>query len=252
MQKTKYLIRLDDACPYMNKAKWQRMEDILDKYGEKPLVGIIPANADPKTMIDSEDDKFWDKVRRWEDKGWEMALHGYDHVCISDGGMKGLNPFWERSEFAGLPLEHQKEKIRKGMQELKNNGIEPKYFFAPSHTFDENTLLALKEETNIRIISDTISLKPYKKGEFTFIPQISGHCVKMPLPGVYTFCFHPNTMKDVDFIALENFLREYKGSFVSFRNLDLSLVSKMRLIDRVVNICFFTLRRIKGLKGWRR
>jgi len=53
--KVQYLVRLDDACPYLDKKKWQRMEDILDKYGVKPLVGIIPANADPKTMIESED-----------------------------------------------------------------------------------------------------------------------------------------------------------------------------------------------------
>ncbi len=26
----KYLIRLDDACPTMDKAKWQRIFDILD------------------------------------------------------------------------------------------------------------------------------------------------------------------------------------------------------------------------------
>ena len=107
MQKTKYLIRLDDACPYMNKGKWQRMENILDKYGVKPLVGIIPANADPKTMVEPEELGFWGKAHSWEKKGWSIALHGYDHVCISDGGMKGLNPFWKRSEFAGIPLERQ-------------------------------------------------------------------------------------------------------------------------------------------------
>lgn len=245
---TKYLIRLDDACPYMNKEKWQRMESILDTYGIKPLVGIIPANADPKTMIEPEDSNFWNKVQQWIGKKWEMALHGYDHVCISDGGMNGLNPFWKRSEFAGLSLEQQKEKIRKGNEVLLSKGIHTKYFFAPSHTFDQSTLKALEDETDIRIISDTIALKPYKSGNFTFISQISGHCVKMPISGVYTFCFHPNTMKDKDFGALDSFLSDNKDSFISFSDIEMSKVGTLAMKDRIVRTCFFALRKLKGLK----
>lgn len=243
----KYLLRLDDACPYMDANKWQRMEDILYKYDIKPLVGIIPANADVKTMIAPEDLSFWDKVLRWIDKGWDIALHGYDHVCVSEGGMKGLNPMWKRSEFAGLPMERQREKIRKGYAILKSKGHSPKYFFAPSHTFDENTLEALYQETDIRIISDTIALKPYKRGNFTFIPQITGHCVKMPISGVYTFCFHPNTMKNKDFNALDLFLSLYQEKFISFSELNLSTVGSMGLKDKIVHTAFFALRKLKGL-----
>lgn len=246
--KTKYLIRLDDACPYMDRAKWQRMEDILDKQGIKPLVGIIPANADPQTMIDPEDHLFWDKAHDWERKGWSIALHGYDHVCISEGGMKGLNLFWRRSEFAGLPLDKQREKIKNGYSILKEQGFEPQYFFAPSHTFDLNTLEALHAETNIRIVSDTVGRFPYNYNDFTFIPQISGHCAKMPLTGIYTFCFHPNTMKDKDFVTLENFLVLYKKSFISFNEIDLSKYGKKKVVDRLLSWGFFTYRKIRGLK----
>lgn len=244
----KYFIRLDDACPYMDAKKWQLMEDILDKYGVRPLVGIIPANADPKTMIDPEDPLFWDKAHRWKDKGWEIALHGYDHVCVSEGGMKGLNPMWKRSEFAGLPLEIQREKIKKGYAILESNGLLPKYFFAPSHTFDENTLEALYQESDIRVISDTIALRPYKKKQFYYIPQITGHCVKMPLIGTFTFCFHPNTMKDGDFNSLENFIIDNKASFIPFSGLNYTQVGSKRLIDRVLSICFFSFRKLRGLK----
>lgn len=248
MQKIKYLIRLDDACPYMDRAKWQRMEDILDKYGVKPLVGIIPANADPKTMIELEDPTFWEKAHSWERKGWQIALHGYDHVYISDGGMKGLNPFWKRSEFAGLPLEQQQEKIRKGYAVLKEQGFEPKFFFAPSHTFDEDTLEALRQETGIRIISDTIGRYPYKKRDFVFIPQISGHCVKMSVSGIYTFCFHPNTMNDGNFIALESFLGRYRDHFTNFESINVATVNGKALLDKIISSVFFGLRNIRGLK----
>lgn len=247
--KIKYLIRLDDACPYMDRAKWQRMEDILDKYSVKPLVGIIPANADSGTMIESENPKFWDEVRVWrEQKCWSLALHGYDHVCISTGGLNGLNPMWKRSEFAGLPLEQQREKIRKGYAVLKEHGLEPKYFFAPSHTFDENTLEALRLETNIRIVSDTIGRYPYKKGDFVFIPQISGHCVKMPVSGIYTFCFHPNTMSDGAFIELESFMKSYSRYFTDFSSFDIEMLKEKSLQDKIISSVFFGLRKMRGLK----
>ncbi len=248
MQKTKYLIRLDDACPYMDSKKWQRMEDILDKYEVKPLVGIIPANSDPKTMIETEEPGFWEKAHSWEKKGWQIALHGYDHVCIFDGGMEGLNPFWKRSEFAGLPLEQQQEKIRKGYAVLKKQGFEPKYFFAPSHTFDENTLEALRNETSIRIISDTIARYPYKKGDFVFIPQISGHCVKMSLSGMYTFCFHPNTMNDSAFVTLEHFLERYRDHFTDFESINIEGVKEKSILDIFISRVFFGLRKVRGLK----
>jgi peptidoglycan/xylan/chitin deacetylase (PgdA/CDA1 family) len=231
----------------MDREKWQRMEDILDKYGVKPLVGIIPANADPKTMIDPEDVGFWEKALFWEKKGWSIALHGYDHVCISDGGMSGLNPFWKRSEFAGLPLEQQRDKIKKGYDIFKENGFEPKYFFAPSHTFDDNTLVALREETPIRIISDTIALVPYKKGDFTFIPQISGHCVEFPFPGEYTFCFHPNIMSDDAYTNLESFLKEHAEEFVSFDELERYENKSRRLVDILFSWVFFRYRKLRGL-----
>lgn len=110
----KYLIRLDDACPCMFHERWNRIEEILDEYGVKPLVGLIPANADPETMKWQEDGHFWEKAINWEKKGWEIAMHGYDHVCISNEGLNGLNPVWARSEFAGLPLEEQRRKIAMG------------------------------------------------------------------------------------------------------------------------------------------
>lgn len=248
MQKTKYLIRLDDACPFMDRGKWQRMEDMLDRYGVKPLVGIIPANADPKTMIELENALFWEKAKVWQKKGWSIALHGYDHCYISNDGMQGINPMWGRSEFAGLPLEEQREKIRKGYAVMKKNGIDPNYFFAPSHTFDENTLEALRRETNIRIVSDTIGRYPYRKGDFVFIPQIAGHCVKMPLSGIYTFCFHPNMMDDNAFKKLEDFLKRYSEQFIDFKEIDVSMYGNKKIIDIFISFFYFQYRSLRGLR----
>lgn len=243
--KTKYLIRLDDACACMDAKKWQRVEDILDNNGVKPLVGIIPANADPQTMIDSEDSLFWEKAHRWMKKGWDIALHGYDHVCISEDGLNGLNPVWKRSEYAGVPFEKQVEKIRKGLSALKDKGFNPKYFFAPSHTFDRNTLEALRQESEISIISDTYSLKPYMKNGFLFIPCQLGSPKEMKIPGLFTICLHPNNMSNAQFEQLEHFLRKNQKNMISFGEIDVAKYGEIRMIDRLVQWAYFKMRRRK-------
>ena len=238
-----YLIRLDDACPTMNHARWGRMESILDRYGVKPMVGVIPHNEDSKQQIDPKDVFFWDKVHAWGKKGWAIAMHGYNHVYSSKEG--GMNPLWQKSEFAGHPIEIQREKISKGIAIMRDHGFNPKYFFAPSHTFDENTLIALKEETDIRIISDTIAASPYKMGDFYFIPQQSGHPIRLPLGGLLTICYHPNTMDDESYKRLDVFLSEHHDDVMSFDEIDLSRVKGKTLGDRLLSFMYFLRRKLK-------
>lgn len=239
--RTHYLVRLDDACPFMDSKKWQRMEDILDKYGIKPLVGIIPANADPETMIE-EDSQFWEKVYNWITKGWKMALHGFDHVCTTHDG--GINPVHNRSEFAGLNYEKQTVKIKKGYDILKSHGVEPSFFFAPSHTFDKTTLKAIKDTTPIRMISDMIATKPYEKEGFTFVPCQMGKLREMPISGYWCACYHPNIMTDEEFEAIESFIQSHRQDFLSFDNLPKS--SSRTVMDVLLSIAYYILRRIKG------
>ena len=244
--KTQYFIRLDDACPTMDRANWERIEGILDSYGILPMVGIVPHNEDENLMRDAEDDLFWDKVKGWESKGWSIALHGYNHCYISSDA--GINPFWYKSEFAGLSLDTQKDKIRSGVVVMRKNGISPQYFFAPSHTFDKNTIEALRTESDIRVISDTIGRYPYQEDGFLFIPQIFGHCMEIPFAGIYTFCFHPNTMKEVNYQSLENFIKKHHTEFISFSQIDLQKYGEKKLIDRLISWAFFAYRRFRGLR----
>lgn len=243
--KNKYLIRLDDACPTMDSAKWQRMFTMLDSYGVRPMVGIIPHNEDPQQEIDTPDVDFWHKAQLWQQKGYAIALHGYNHCYISNKGLEGLNPLWERSEFAGVPLEVQQQKIRDGYEILKSYGITPKYFFAPSHTFDENTLKAIKACTDIRMISDTIAIRPYKKKGFIFLPQLGGHCAEMRLKGTWTFCLHPNTMTDEQFAAVERFLKVHKDEFIAFDEIDVQNVREKDLLSRLLSSAYFLRRKLR-------
>lgn len=238
---SKYVMRLDDAAERMDAEKWLRMEQLLDKYNIKPLVGVIPNCKDPEMDQYPYDDMFWDKVQRWLAKKWSIALHGYEHLyCTEDGG---INPVNKRSEFAGLPLDGQREKIKGGVEIFKKHGIIPETFFAPSHTFDENTIKALKEESDIRIISDTIANDVYFSKGMYFIPQQSGRCRKLPFKTA-TFCYHPNTMTDADFKVLEGFLQKYCLNFMAVDDKILKKRGK-GVIDKFLSALYFFRRKCR-------
>ena len=231
---SQYIIRLDDAAEKRDRKKWSSMESLLDQYGVKPLVGVIPDCKDPMMDKYQYDEKFWDRVQDWIDKGWIIAMHGYQHLYTSQSG--GINPVNKKSEFAGETLDIQKKKIEKGITIMHDHGIEPKVFFAPGHTFDENTLLALKEKSDIRIVSDTVADKPYSKYGITFVPQQSGKVRALPFNTV-TFCYHPNNMEEKDFLNLENFIKKKRINFIEFPIRE-STRSKS-LFDNILSYIYF-------------
>ena len=243
MKKQKLILRLDDAAERMDIDKWQRIEDILDKFEIKPLVGVIPCCKDPMMDIYETNPLFWDKVHGWKEKGWAIAMHGFRHVYDTKEG--GLNPVNEFSEFAGHSLDEQRMEIREGYKRFQENGLLPKYFFAPGHTFDDNTLNALISETPIRIVSDTIAWDAYTLGDLTFIPQQSGNVRKLPFK-TCTFAYHPNTMDDNAFESLESFLRDNKEKFISADDISPN-ARKRNLGDEILKIIYFLFRRIRRI-----
>lgn len=232
----RYLLRLDDASDHMDTARWKSLELMLDRYGIKPLVGIIPINRDDDlTSRYKKNDSFWNTVRRWEKKGWSFALHGCYHRYTSHQG--GSNPIHDRSEFAGLPLIEQRALIKEGMRVLKEHGISVSAFFAPSHTFDEGTIEALRTESDIRIISDTIALDAYFENGFYFVPVQAGRVRDLPFR-ICTFCYHPNSMNAEDFQDLESFLIRKRNYFASFGELPMRN-RKKGLLDKGISRLYF-------------
>lgn len=238
----KYIMRLDDAAEKREIDNWNRMEDLLDLYDIKPLVGVIPKCRDPKMEKYNLDACFWNRVNEWKVKGWIIAMHGYEHVYVSKDS--GIHPVNHQSEFAGISLDIQRQKIQNGVQIFKEHGLEPKVFFAPSHTFDSNTLKALEENSDIRIISDTIAYDIYFKDGFTFVPQQTGRVRKLPFR-IVTFCYHPNTMREADFIKLEYFLKKYNKKFIIFPQ-DRTYRKNM-IIDRILNGMYMFVHKLRGM-----
>jgi len=237
-----YILRFDDACPTMNLEKWNKIEKICDTYNIKPIVAAIPNNKDLMLNCSPEDSHFWLKVKRWQDKGWHIALHGYDHVYVNKES--GLVPFNNDSEFAELDYEKQKEKIQKGLEIFSSHNIQTKIWIAPSHSFDRTTLEVLKD-TPIEIISDGIALTPFLKYKFKWIPQQIWRFREMPF-GTWTGCFHPNTMSEEDMKNLEKFIEKNHDYFV---DIDKLKYRRFCILNKIFEILFWSLWKIKKIRG---
>ena len=127
----KILIRFDDICPTMDFEQFHIATSMMDEYQIKPLIGVVPDCKDADLHISDEKSDFWNYVLALQKNGYTIAMHGLHHVF--DSPHKGVVNNRVGSEFSGLSLEVQVEKIRKGKEILKSHGIETDIFFAPAH-----------------------------------------------------------------------------------------------------------------------
>ena len=163
----KIAIRLDDITPDMDWEKFLIFKELLTLYNIKPLIGVVPENKDNNLIREEKKADFWSYVKELQKEGWSIAMHGYQHIYdTNQGGMFPLNHF---SEFAGHSLEIQKKKIKTGKALLEEKGIYTDIFMAPAHSYDKNTLTALKENGFCKI-TDGFGSKPYIWQGMTFYP----------------------------------------------------------------------------------
>lgn len=216
---TSYIVRLDDACPTNDLTKWGLVEDILDKYDIKPIVCIIPDNQDASLLYAHHDTHFWQRVARWQAKGWHVAMHGCTHKYVTK--KRGLIPVNAFSEFAGVDIDAQREKIRAGYSTLLSHGVKPRIFAAPAHSLDKNTLQVLKEETDIRIISDGISYYPYCRNGFLWIPLQLYTFQENVKPGIWTIGFHIDMMNQEQIEQVAQRIVKHKELFTNYELLQI-------------------------------
>ena len=197
----RFLLRFDDICPTMDWKLWQQVEKILIQENIKPILAVIPDNQDETLHQGEPNEKFWERIRAWQNLGWTIAIHGYQHRFVTqDAGILGLRNY---SEFAGLPLPEQRAKIAKGLVIFHAQGVRPKLWVAPAHSFDLNTIEALNS-FGIRAISDGFGLYPHRDSRGNlWIPQQLGKLRPVPW-GVWTLCVH---LQDPYYRDLANFRR---------------------------------------------
>jgi predicted deacetylase len=208
MADTRYLIRFDDICPTMNWAAWEVIESLLTRHGVRPILAVVPDNQDPKLIVDQPRADFWEQVRRWQAKGYTIALHGYQHVYVNQNpGMLKLNP---QSEFAGLPRTEQQAKLRRALAIFADHEIRAEAWVAPSHSFDLNTVDILRE-LGLMVISDGLWPRPFTEASgMTWVPQQLWGFRAAP-GGVWTICNHHNTWSELRLNQFAESLRDYRS-----------------------------------------
>jgi len=206
----RYYIRLDDAHEQMNLKQWEELISLLDSFGIKAIIGVIPQNRDSE-IISGSCPHFWKVVQSWQRQGHIIALHGLHHLKITSQG--GIIPKNRRSEFAGVSYLEQQQKIQKALEIFHHKGFSPTVFIPPFHSFDKKTITVLREN-GFRIIYDGIAFYPYFKYNILFFPQQYNKCIKQK-EGIWTICLHPSTMVDEEFQTMRNFLQENRDHFVN-------------------------------------
>jgi len=206
-----YLLRFDDLCPTIEYDRWQSCLSLIEEFGLKPILAVIPDNQDKELNLSPPDPEFWPWLRAMEAAGATIALHGYRHLCASQG--ESLLPLHHHTEFAGVPEVTQRRWIREGRGILRDQGLNPTIFVAPRHGFDCATLRALRME-GFPLLSDGFARVPFNRGGITWIPQqLWGPVEKSS--GLWTICIHSNLIHVAQVDELRAFIREHAAQFTS-------------------------------------
>ncbi|MBD5546106.1 MAG: DUF2334 domain-containing protein [Lachnospiraceae bacterium] len=215
----KIAVRLDDITPDMDWERFFQFKALLDRYQVKPLIGIVPDNQDEnlkkQTKKSQIPEDFWSYIKELKADGWTLAMHGVHHIYTTDKG--GLFPLNNFSEFAGIPLDKQKEMLSKGKQILKEKGIETKIFMAPAHSYDRNTLKALKE-IGFTALTDGFGSHPYLWDGLKFYPisfNLSSTFKKKT--GYSTMVVHTDTVTSNDLNRYESYFQNKNIQWISFK-----------------------------------
>ena len=242
----KILIRFDDICENMNWDFMNRCEVIFDKYNIKPLLGVIPSNLDNDLKTWPKKDNFWDMVRAWQNKGWEISMHGYNHLYNKETHGHDYFGYGGKTEFYGENYEIQKTKILKGIKKFNDENIQIRSFFAPSHTYDINTFRCL-HELGIKYVIDGYGLFPYYQHKLIFIPQLFYNLIFFPF-GVQSTQIHLNMWSEKDMKKFENFIIKNKKNIFSFNEI-ISYTTKNKRVFIINNLLKIALKSMRSLKN---
>ena len=227
----KILIRFDDIAENMNWHLMAKCEKLFDELNIRPVMGVIPNNKDKDLLIYPKKENFWQIVQKWQTKGWEIAMHGYNHIYDNETNKKDFFKYGGKSEFFGHTLENQSNKIKNGLKIFEKNGIKIRTFFSPNHTYDLNTFKALKLY-GIEEVIDGYGFKPYLENDIKFIPQLFYKPFFLPY-GLQTTQIHLNYWTEIEFNKFSQLILKNYKKVVSYDEA-LKLISN-KISDKFLN-----------------
>ena len=146
---TGFLLRLDDIAENMNWDMMEQATNLFDKFGVKPVLGIIPNNKDPELLsYPKKKANFWETVRTWEKKGWEIGMHGNNHVYDKFCKKNDYLGYGGNTEFCGHKYQNQFEKIKNGLDKFNSENLNVRTFFAPNQISKTETSYEIDENVD--------------------------------------------------------------------------------------------------------
>ena len=141
-------------------------------------------------------------------------MHGYTHVYDKKTKRNDHFNHGGDSEFCGHSLETQELRIKKGLEKFDTEKIKIRAFFAPNHTYDQNTFIALKNN-GINEIIDGYGLMPYSENDIKFIPQLFYKVFALPF-GIQSTQIHLNYWEQKDFDTFEKFVIKNSNKIITY------------------------------------
>ena len=212
----KYLVRFDDINSRMNWDKFLVLKNVLEKYNIKSILGVVPNCKDHNLFFGKPAKNYNQMLLKYKLFGDTIAQHGFEHLY--DSNQKGYFGSSRNSEFAGHTFRKQRNKLYKGKCFLEKLSLWEPVFMAPGHSFDENTLKALKE-LDFKFMLDGFSLFPFTRLNLFFIPQISSRPLPSYVPGISQLCIHINTISDDELNQLIAFIDKNHEKFITLKEI---------------------------------
>ena len=209
---TKIIVRFDDICPNIDWEKFLYIKTKIQDLGIRSLLGVIPENKDKSFFKYQYNDSFFDLIYNYKNYGDSIAQHGTYHRYTSNS--PGILKINKRSEFAGHDFQYQYSLIKKGKEILQKHNCWQPIFMAPSHSFDLNTIEALKK-LGFESISDGYGFFPYKRDGIEFVPQISSRPFNSGF-GLATICIHSDNLSELKIKNLIDFLSINRSRIINY------------------------------------
>jgi hypothetical protein len=151
--------REDGVQPFLQLESLKRVNQLLEMYNMSVSLGIIPNFSGEYPIYSDVDLLAYLHEILLKSAIYEAAMYGVTdrYCCIGRLG---------HSEFAGLPLDRQEELVHQGLAILHSAfpGIPITTFIPPFHTYDNNTLIAIRSEgLNVVSTDDYVEAVLYRK-----------------------------------------------------------------------------------------
>ena len=239
----RYVLRIDDVCEFIDINKFKEFIDFCNIYNIKGFLGYIPTCRDPKLMKHGISLEIVDMVKDLVERGWEISLHGLNHLYSEkSGGFMNSS----KSEFIGLSASKQQQIIEKGKKVLLQLGFANiRSFFAPSHGYDHNTIQALIKN-DFNLLLDGYNPAFSNRHGINCISCI----VDLPPNNVesintyHILCVHTNTFNEKSLSRYKDFIVHNQKYFIEPCEIN-DLKNNDNSIYRIIELLIYLMKNIK-------